>query len=216
MSSNAPAHFFRTLVKSYEKECQFPIDSGRVREMVGAAFYVRATQPISSYIPEGCHEDYKGFNFNVGPGDVLAIGGSTAFDAEKDFDPLRPSVSSFITIDGRKDKRGPVIIDYSDHDKIIIKLSQEDWANYKLAKGKKSYVSVLHAGIVLPVLADAIRLVKNNDEETKDNYWYQRLQIILNQNKLSDMEPLMAAQEILKNPVERALASLSAPSQEED
>jgi hypothetical protein len=30
------------------------------------------------------------------------------------------------------------------------------------------------------------------------------------------MEPLMAAQEILKNPVERALASLSAPSQEED
>ena len=207
--------FFRTLFSTFEREAEFPIDANRVREMVGVSFFVRAIEPIDSYLPDGCHPDYKGFSFDIGPGDVLAVGGSTSFVADKDFDPLRPSVSSFITIDGRKDKRGHMTVDYNDHDKIIIKLSQSDWENYKLVKGRKSYVPVLHAGIVLPVLADAVRLVQKGDDEFKGNYWFQRLEIILNQNKILEAEPLMAAQEILKSPIQRVLTSLSAPSQEE-
>ena len=70
-------------------------------------------------------------------------------------------------------------VDYSDHDKIVIKLPQEDWENYKLVKGRRPHVPVLHAGIVLPVLAEAIGLVRKNDDETRGSYWFQRLQIIL-------------------------------------
>ena len=208
--------FYRTLAKTFDREIEFSLEATRVREMIGASFYVRAIKPMTDYLPDGSHPDYKGLSFDISPGDVLAVGGYTSFVAEKDFDPLRPSVSSFITIDGRKDKRGPMVVEYSDHEKIIIKLSQEDWGNYKLIKGRKPYVSVLHAGIVLPVLADAISLVQKGDDETKGNYWFQRLEVILEQNKLLEAEPLLAAQEILKYPITRALESLAAPAQEDE
>ena len=208
--------FYRTLVKTFEREAEFSIDAARVREMVGVGFYVRALQPISNYLPDGSHPDYKGLSFDISAGDVLAVGGSASFDAEKEFDPLRPSVSAFITINAGKNKRGPMAVDYSDHDKIVIKLPQEDWENYKLVKGRKPHVPVLHAGIVLPVLAEAIGLVRKNDDETRGSYWFQRLQVILEQNKLLDSDPLSAAQEILKYPVERALLSLAAPAQEDE
>lgn len=208
--------FFRTLFSTFDREAEFALDANRVREMVAAAFYVRAVEPIPGYVPKGCHPDYDGFKFEIGPGDVLAVGGFTSFIAEKDFDPLRPSVTSLITINGRADRHGPMIVNYADNEKIIIKLADTDWSRYRLVKGRKSAVPVLHATIVLPVLADAIRLVQKDDDETRNAYWFQRLKIILEQKRMMEKDPLTAAQDILKNPVERALGGIVEIGQEDE
>lgn len=208
--------FFRSHFSTFEKEAEFAVPSSRVRELVNVGFYIRAVEPISGYMPEGCHPDYKEFSFEIGIGDVLAVGGFTSFIPEKEFDPLKPSVSSFMAIKRGNHQGGPMVVDYGDHDKIIIKLSQSDWENYILVKGRTSVAPILHSAIVLSVLADAINLVKNHDNEASGNHWFQRLEVIMQQKGLLDEEPLASAQLILNSPVGRGLISLAAPSQEEE
>ncbi len=208
--------FFRTLASTFARKTEFKIDANRVREMVGVSFYIRAIAPIPKYLPEGCHPDYKGFSFDINPGDVLGVGGYTSFIAEKEFDPLRPSVSSFITVDAKREEKGTMMVDYSDPEKIIIRLPRVDWEHYKVIKGHKQYFPIFHAALVLPALADAINLVQKGDEETRENYWFKRIEVILQQKKLLDADPLSAAQEVLRYPIERAMTSMAQFNQEDE
>jgi hypothetical protein len=155
----------------------------------------------------GCHPDYEGFTSDVGPGDVLALGGFTSFIAEKDFDPMQPAVSSLIAIKKGNKDAGPMEIDFS-QDKIFIKLSRRDHKNYSQIKGRTTIAGVLHSSIVFPVLTEAIRLVSEKDEETQDKHWFRRIEVILRQQGLEDVEPLICAQKILRSPIERCLSGL--------
>lgn len=210
-----PSTFYRKLFSSFENEADFLLPSTVVREHVSVGFFVRAMEAITGYEIEGCHFDYKDFKFAVGPGDVLAIGGYTSFIAEKDFDPMQPAVSSLIAIkQGNKDA-GLMEIDYS-QDKIFIKLSRKDHKNYSQIKGMATIAGVLHSSIVLPVLADAIRQVIDVDEETQDRHWYRRLEVILRQQELMDQDPIIAAQRILRGPLERCLSGLVETAEAEE
>ncbi len=208
-----PGTFFRKTFHCFESDPEFSVSSNTLREYVVVAFCVRATQTIPKYEMEGCHPDYAGFTFDIGAGDVLAIGGFTSFNAEKDFDPMQPAVSSLIAIKPGIHESGPMVIDYS-QDKILIKLSVADYKNYAAVKGRVSVAGILHASIVLPVLADAIQLIALNDQELQNTHWYRRLEIILRQQSLPIEEPLIAAQKILRSPIERALAGLADDNDE--
>lgn len=201
--------FFRKNFVSFNKNSEFTIKSNLVRERVDAGFFIRAASIISDYKIKGCHPDYEGFSFNIEPGDILAVGGFTSFIAEKDFDPMRPSISSFMAVKEGNQEKGPMTINYSDDDKIIIELSRSDWRNYIRIKGRKTMAGALHSSIVLPVLADAIRIVKEeNSAEVRGAHWFSRIDIIMQQQGIFDDEPMIAAQKILKNPLERGLLSL--------
>lgn len=199
--------FYRKLFSTFEPEADFLLPSTAVREHVSVGFFVRATEAIKNYEIVGCHPDYKDFKFEVGSGDVLALGGYTSFIAEKEFDPMQPAVSSLIAIKAGSKETGPMEIDYS-QDKIFIKLSRKDHKNYLQIKNRTAIAGILHSSIVLPVLADAIRLVVTNDEETQDNYWSRRLDIILRQQGFADQDPLISAQRILHEPIGRCLEGL--------
>jgi hypothetical protein len=202
-----PSTFYRKLFSTFEPEADFILLSTVVREHVSVGFFIRATEAIEKYEVAGCHPDYAGFTSTVGPGDVLALGGYTSFIAEKDFDPMQPAVSSLIAIkQGNKDA-GPMEIDYS-QDKIFIKLSRQDHKNYSQIKTKTTIAGVLHSSIVLPVLADAIRLVDGGDEETQDRHWFRRLEVILRQQDIAKQDPILSAQKLLRSPIERCLAGL--------
>ncbi|MDO8565836.1 MAG: hypothetical protein Q7S04_01450 [Candidatus Moranbacteria bacterium] len=202
-----PSTFYRKLFSTIETEADFVLSSTVVREHVSVGFFIRATETLAEYEITGCHADYEGFKFDVGPGDVLALGGYTSFIAEKDFDPMQPAVSSLIAIkQGNKDV-GPMEIDYS-QDKIFIKLSRKDHKNYSQIKGQVTIAGVLHSSIVLPVLADAIQLVLSEDEETQERHWFRRLEVILRHQGLEGEDPLISAQKVLHGPIERCLSGL--------
>ncbi|HYD93224.1 MAG TPA: hypothetical protein VEB18_02080 [Candidatus Paceibacterota bacterium] len=206
-----PGTFFRKSFSTFEHDARFVIGSGLVREHVSAAFYVRAVEPLPKYKIDGSHPDYEGFPFDIGAGDVLALGGHTSFIAEKDFDPMRPAVSSLIAIKPGTHAVGPMQIDYS-QDKILIKLSERDYKNYGIVKGRVGIAGVLHASIVLPVLAEAIKLVHEKDHETQGTHWHKRLEIILRQQELPADDGLLAAQKLLRSPLERCLSGLAEDS----
>lgn len=210
-----PGTFYRKSFSTFEHDARFVLGSGVVRELVSAAFYVRAVKPLPKYKVDGSHPDYEGFALDIGAGDVLALGGYTSFIAEKDFDPMRPAVSSLIAIKPGTHSVGAMQIDYS-QDKILIKLSERDYKNYGtvVKKNHPGMAGVLHSSIVLPVLAEAIKLVHDQDPETQTTHWHKRLEIILRQQELPTDDSLLSAQRLLRSPLERCLSGLAEDTDE--
>ncbi len=201
--------FFRTSYSTRKPVDRFSIPAKLIRERVTVGFYVCADRDISGYKPSECHPDYDEASFEIEAGDVLAVGGYTSFIAEKNFDPLRPPVSSFMSIMEGNHHEGPMQINY-ENEKITIELSKADWRVYFDVRNQKIAEGMLHASIVLPVLIDAIHQVQNGNSDYVDASWFGRLDAILDANSLRSKEPFEAAQKILEMPLSRGLKSIES------
>lgn len=208
--------FYRQAFQTFSDAEAFELDAKKARGQVVVAFYIRAAQDLPKYSIDECHEDYEGFAFDVKKGDVLAVGGLSAFIAEKEFDPLRPAVSSFMAIHEGPFSEGPMDPNFED-DKIVIRLSKKDWNSYVAVKNRSSAHGMLHSAIVMPVLAEAARIVSGQGREQGFDqwHWFERLEEILRRNHLQEEEPLTAAQKILGLPVGRGLAGIETMLNEE-
>lgn len=201
--------FFRKSFSGRNPVEQFAFPSKLARERVTVGFYVCADENIPGYKPTQPHADYEGALFDVEAGDILAFGGYTSFLADKNFDPLRPPISSFMSITEGFHHEGPMEIDY-EQEKITIVLSKADWANYWSVRGQKVAEGMLHGAIVFPVLIDALHQVKNNGSDYENYGWFGRLEAILDARGLRDKEPFEVAQKILDNPVTRSFQSIGS------
>ena len=201
--------FFRVSFSTNDSIANFSVPAKNLRERVSVSFYVCADEDIKNYKPDDCHADYEGISFEIEKGDVLAVGGYCAFIAEKNFDPLRPPVSSFMSIREGRCHEGPIEIDYTS-DKIIVELSKADWQNFINVKTQKIAEGVLHSSVVLPVLVDAIYKVEFNGSDYGEQNWFGRLEAILDSKGLKNKEPFEAAQKILDNPSARNFQSINS------
>lgn len=201
--------FYRRGFTTRNQAEKISIPAKLLRERVTVDFYVCADQDIKNYRPSEPHPDYEGAAFDVDAGDVLAAGGLSSFVAEKAFDPLRPPVSSFMSIMEGSSHEGPMEIDY-ELEKITIILSKADWKTYLGVRGQKPVQGILHSAIVLPALVDAIHKVQTAPSDYENANWYGRLDAILEAKKLQDKDPFEAAQRILDNPAARSFRGIDA------
>lgn len=201
--------FYRNSFATNSLAEKFSIPANNLRERVSVGFYVCANEDIKNYNPEGSHSDYQGQPFEIEKGDVLAVGGYCSFIAAKNFDPLRPPVSSFMSIREGSCHEGPIEVDY-EADKIVVELSKADWRNFANVKSQRVAEGTLHASVVLPVLVDAIYKVENYSSEYGDQNWFGRLDAILEAKGLKNREPFEAAQKILDNPSARNFQSINS------
>jgi len=201
--------FFRTSFSTRDGSARFSIPAKMLRERVTVGFFVCADQDIKNYKPKDPHSDYEGAVFDIENGDVLAIGGYSSFIAEKNFDPLRPPVSSFMSIREGTSHEGPIEVDY-DQEKIMIILSKSDWKNYLEVRSNKATEGILHSSVVFPVLVDAIHQFYQSSSEYAGQNWFGRLEAIIDAKGLRDKEPFVAAQKILENPAARSFKGLDS------
>lgn len=197
--------FYRKAFPASETTGSFKIGTNELREKVTIRFYVCAVADISDYLPEGSHPDYAGFGFDIEKGDVLALGGSTSFIAEKTFDPLRAPVDSLFRI-----KPGKNLTEAEpefDQEKIVIVLPEDDYKLYLDAMGRKMNDNI-HATVVYPVLVEALNLMKFDPSDYENYTWFGRIKQICIDNGYSIDIPLAAAQKILSNPVGRNFKQL--------
>lgn len=198
--------FYRKSFSTRNLNERFSIPASSLRERVTVGFFVCADQEIKGYRPSEPHPDYEGVPFDVEPGDVLAVGGYSSFIALKSFDPLRPPVSSFMSITEGFQHEGPMQVDY-EAEKITVILSKADWKSYLEVYGQKAVHGILHSSIVFPVLVDAIHKMRSTTEYENMN-WHGRLDAILEANGLQEKDPVEAAQKILNNPITRNFAGI--------
>lgn len=200
--------FYRNSFTTSKYESKFFIDARRLREYVTIKFFVRASERIENYEIEGSHSDYNDFKFDIDKGDILAFGGMISFIAEKEFDPLRPAVSSFMAVREGPEPSGPIAVDYEDPEKIYVILSKKDWGNYQRLKDRQGVASLLHSFVVFPVLVDAIRMIEKEDDIIENTHWAKRIETIITQKNLSLDSPVDTAQRMLDSPVDRSFVSL--------
>lgn len=212
--------FFRSSFSTRKNIDQFIFPAKFARDRVTAIFYICADENIEEYKPTDCNADYgKNPSFEVEKGDILAVGGYTNFLALKDFDPLRPPINSFFSIQPGSEMEGPMEVNY-DAAKITVILSKEDWRRYAKVKNQTLIAGILHAAIVFPVLIDAVHKVQKHDSNYENYSWFERLDEVLDKKGLREKEPILVAQKILDNPGTRSFNSIAAlletDNQEED
>jgi hypothetical protein len=171
---------------------------------------VIAKHDIPDYRPTDPHPDYGDSTFPVEAGDILAIAPPRHFVLDVQWDPLRAPMQSIMRI-VRDDRDSGPMIAFLENDKIIVRVSSLDYDRYSMCKGNNP--DVLHASLVLPVLIQAIQ--KKDDQDYQGFLWSQRLRDLLGRIE-DDEDPLVAAQQLLRLPLERALKQLESASEVPD
>lgn len=195
--------YFRRSWTTSSDSLSILIPATRVFDEVKLAYRVVAKHSIPNYRPRGLHPDYGEARFAVSAGDVLAEGEELTFWLENDFDPLAGSVGSIMQVQ-RGDHEHGVKVDYQ-ADKITVRIGKEDFDAYQIVRAGAP--SILHSALVLPVLVEAIQLLRKGDQEAflEGLLWSGRLKAMLaaTQGASEAASVFEAAQALLQNPLLR-------------
>jgi hypothetical protein len=182
------------------------IPANELRNEVELDFFICASIDLVSYRNSQAHSDYDNSSFNISKGEILAYGGHGVFHANKT--PLElKAISSFMQIDKYDKDNGP-IQNFYDGEKIIIRLSINDYNKYLEIAGNQNVEQLLHSGVVLPALMDAIGQVNGASDEFAENNWYKILQGLIDEKSNGNDNPLHVGQKILDYPLNRAFKTI--------
>ena len=149
-------------------------------------------------------EDYDD-PFYISINDILAKTPEWNELIDHKFDPHSSKPTSFIQVTKFDEIETKVSFD---NNEIIIRLPNEIYEEYKnldMTTGP-----ILHSSIVLPVLTQAIRFIKdpeNNSHSSED--WYSKLDQMIDVKKLSNENELTIASKLLKDPINKGIVYLS-------
>ena len=189
--------YYRKSIRTNDYSVMFNELSQNLRGKVDVSFYVCTNGHMSNYSPTG--EPHY-----VEAGDIIAVGGSTSFVAEKEYDPLKAPIKSFIKITKIDKPQDEFTMLYKD-EFITICIPDDMWSLYEGARG--SAAEMLHASIVFPALMDAIDTIKGGkNAEFANSSWAVKLKELCDSRNIDmDSDTYIIAQKLLNNPVKRAL-----------
>ncbi len=199
---------FRRAYTFNESTHRISIPADNMNDAVEANIFISAIQGIPNYhIPEA-HSDYGNAVFDIRRGDILAVSEGQVFHVESNFDSLSHIGSIMQINESPKDGDYPMEASFEGQ-KIVIFLSKSDFADYKLLKPHEGVRDPLTTTIVLPVLVEALHIIKEENEGLEDpRRWVRALaRRIENVGLTTEMQPLFLAQKLLELPVKRALSS---------
>lgn len=148
----------RTLLRkcffSVKPEFKIELPKKILAERVTFQFSIVAVKDIPGYSNSQCHEDYVGYKFDLGPGDLLAFIGQFSYDVDIKYDKLK-SVGSFMQItEGKMDKMPRFLLG---GDKIEIKLPSALYDTYRESiMGNRQFSHIIHSSIVFNALVTAL------------------------------------------------------------
>lgn len=201
---------FRKTYTTRKRAQQIKIPIHELYREVQLELGVIAMGDIPDYRPSDPHPDYGESTFPVEAGDILAIAPSRQFTLDLQWDPLRAPMQSIMRIVRDTRETGPMIAALEE-DKIIVHVSSQDYDRYSARKNDSA--DILHVSIVLPVLVQAIQ--KRADPDYQNLAWSLRLQVLLDRIE-DEGDPLAAAQQLLRMPLERALKQLESRPEVQD
>jgi len=204
---------YRRSFLSHEKKTTITIPARQLLNKVEVFFYITALTDIPDYQIDGSNDDYKGYTFEIGKGDILAYSDPITFPAEKDWQAFM-AVTSFMEVQEYSQDEGPLLFSLT-QDKVVIQMAKNDYKKYCSFRNALYLNPVFHSSIVFPALIYTLTMMSRSAEEFGSSKWYQNLKWRLeNEEELRryDIErpddiPKIA-QAILRNPVARSLEGM--------
>lgn len=166
------------------------------------------------YTNENFNEDYKGYSFQLEPGDIIVAFPPAHYNVSLKYDKLYAVGSFMQMVDGGS---GTTETWFNlDGDKINIMLSHDMYEQYSLINNETNFMEIIHSSIVFNALVYAMYFI--GQDEYKDKLWADairtRLQtdnelIAMNLDIESTKDAYKIAQAILKNPYKRLFNRLN-------
>jgi hypothetical protein len=200
---------FRRAYEFSETSKRISIPAENLNDAVEVNVFVCAMRDVSGYSVDGAHSDYDGAKFQIGEGDILAVGEGYIFHIESTFDSLSRIGSVMQIEEASEDGELPMRVDFNG-DKIRIILSKADFKDYKLLKAQEGVSAALTTTIVLPVLVEALHFWKADEAGGKEDSlrWMRALRSRITSLELeSESDNLILAQKLLELPLRRALVA---------
>jgi hypothetical protein len=195
------------------------LDQRRIRRIVRVEVTVIAVQEIPHYRLDSQHADYGGAAFLLEPGDVLADAGYFEFEPRKLFDPLNPPVGSCFRFVADESLRKGLRVEFHNDEHVIVAFPPACLAEFGSLAGRPELQISL---VVLPALMETITFIRRNDEagdsgeDLSDRLWATAIRDLVDKVGTMEDSPIILAQRILENPVDRALSvSLQATEDEQ-
>lgn len=193
------------------------IDQQRIRGNVDADVRVIATEPIHGFQWSGQHPDYGGASFSVQTGDLIADGGSFTFSADKLYDPLDPPIGSCFQFHRDVQLGKGIRVTFMAEHAVVVSLPSATYDGLVRASGRPD---LQIATVVLPALMETLSFIKDNRAEDQpepldDRGWYVAICAMVDEIGGFDNSPLVLAQEILENPIDRLLTAFDTDGDDE-
>lgn len=208
---SCPKTYFRRSYMQPTPDFVLPVSNDEIAGTLVVSGRVTSTKNISKYRPSGLNADYGDSTFYVTPGQLLAFSSDYEVLLPEGFDPLRNPDASIMQISPNSDLSNdePFRVDF-ESPKIQITISPQAFSNYGVVK--QFIPNTLHMSLVVPVLAEAIRLMSlpGQGDDFADFKWHEVLSHYISANEIdiNVCSPLELAQKILRSPHNKALGEL--------
>lgn len=207
---------YRQLFVLENMEGKIEISSAKLSDKVDMCCLLVANMDYIIDSTSGLSPDYANASFSIKKGFIVGYDDSYPFivdkDKEDDF-----KASSIISVVKKIDLKDYMDVDLDNDNKIRIQLNDQMYQNFIQLQGQMN-LPVVHSMIVLPTLVYVIDQIKiiSSRETYEDKYWYRciakQLDILrmgIDSSAFDTKSSLVIAQELLKCPVENALANLT-------
>ncbi|MFZ2538740.1 MAG: hypothetical protein WAX04_07550 [Oscillospiraceae bacterium] len=222
---------YREAVSTSKNELSHVIVNKTISGRLQVCPFIVAETDISEYVNQNFHEDYRGFKFTIEEGCVMAVGKQVNINVDKEISDLSNTPSVFSIIKNDDELALGMVVNFNSK-KIVIKLPERDFSNFKSLKGQALIQSVLNSLVVIPALTYVLEEVSKREPDERYEYssyaWYQAIKRALankfscdiESEKFTDRNMLETAQKLINVPLSDALQTLSCgygnSSEEED
>lgn len=198
---------FRKLFFTNNQNQQIEIRTDSFRDRVELHFFIIALKDFSySENPVGSwHPDYRGIQFDIEKGMILAYGGYIMRMIARG--GAGQGVNSIITIDSKIEKEGPFDV-FLGSESITIFLPSSTFDKFAdLYQNQPGYNEAFHASLAVPALVEALKAMADTASlQYKEKMWYQAIETKLDLeykitvDQLDEENLLELAQKIINNP----------------
>ena len=215
----SPVTSYRRLFEFNDAAFHLTLAADEVRSLLQVTPFVVARTAIEGYASDDFHEAYEGQVFSFSRGHILAVDQTTEFSlrAQDEAETL-PSIVRIEPL-AREAKEAALRVD-CDSDYIVVRLPHGAYDTYR-RYAKSTYGATFLSCIILPALVAALEQlseVKRAGEEPRTR-WQRVLLGLLEQEKIDFAaeggELLAIAQQLLRDPLNRALQELEDFAQRE-
>lgn len=222
---------YRVAVSTSKNELSHVIVNKMISGRLQVCPFIVAETEISEYVNPNFHEDYRGFKFTFEEGCVMAVGKQVNINVDKEISDLSNTPSVFSIIKNDDELALGMVVDL-DYKKIVIKLPEREFFNFKSLNGQALIQSVLNSLVVIPALTYVLEEVSKREPSERYEYssysWYRAIKKSLankfscdiDSEEFTDRNMLETAQKLINVPLSDALQTLSSgygnASEEED
>lgn len=215
---------YRKLILTEENEHRFVIRDGEVNGKVQVCSFLVAMEDIPHYSNELFSQDYKGFNFNIEHGCVMAVGSQIDLRINKIKDDLANTSSIFSIIPNYDETITNIIVDISGN-KIVISVPEKSFAIYSNMSATMDIQPIMHSMLIIPALTYALTELKESKDELynyEDYRWFrclrkacEQINISFEESIIENIKPFDLAQKLLDSPIPKAMDYLGGDTYED-